>query len=99
VLWNDQSRTYTAVQLAAGVNLAEDFTSNPFSEAFAKVDAAVFAKQNYETIQIKNLFYTPDAKANPDAMAVLTDKVRQPLVDAIATAFVPVTHTIRIQPQ
>jgi len=32
-------------------------------------------------------------------MAALTDKVRQPLVDAIASTFVPVTHTIRIQPE
>jgi len=81
------------------VNLAADFAVNPFSDAFARVDAAVYNKQNYETIQIKNLFYTPDAKADPDAMATLTDKVRQPLVDAIASAFVPVTHTIRIQPE
>jgi hypothetical protein len=99
VTWGQETRDYSAAQLAAGVNLAADFAVNPFSDAFTRVDAAVYAKQNYETIQIKNLFYTPDAKADPDAMAALTDKVRQPLVDAIATAFVPVTHTIRIQPE
>ncbi len=99
VTWGHETREYSAAQLAVGVNLAADFAVNPFSDAFAKVDAAVYNKQNYETIQIKNLFYTPDAKADPDAMAALTDKVRQPLVDAIASAFVPVTHTIRIQPE
>ena len=99
VTWNDQTRIYPAAQLAAGVNLAGDFAVNPFSDAFGRVDTAVFAKQNYETMQIKSLFYTPDAKSDPEAMAVLTDKVRQPLVNAIATAFVPVTHTIRIQPE
>jgi lysophospholipase L1-like esterase len=99
VTWGHETHDYSAAQLAAGVNLAADFAINPFSDAFAKVDAAVYNKQNYETIQIKNLFYTPDAKSNPEAMAALTDKVRQPLVDAIASAFVPVTHTIRIQPE
>ena len=83
----------------AGVNLAADFEVNPFSDAFAKVDNAVFTKQNYETIQIKSLFYTPAAKADPDGIAALTDKVREPLVDAIGKSFVPVTHTIKIEPQ
>jgi lysophospholipase L1-like esterase len=99
VTWGHETRDYSAAQLAAGVNLAADFAVNPFSDAFARVDAAVYNKQNYETIQIKNLFYTPDATADPDAMAALTDRVRQPLVDAIASAFVPVTHIIRIQPE
>jgi lysophospholipase L1-like esterase len=97
VMWGDASRTYTAAQLAAGVNLAEDFAENPFSAAFAKVEAAVMAKQTYETRQIKELFHGPEGKADADATAALTEKVRQPLADAIAAAFVPVTHTIRIE--
>ena len=47
--WGEQSRTFTAEQLAHGVNLAAEFASNPFSDAFSKVDAAVAAKQAYET--------------------------------------------------
>jgi hypothetical protein len=97
VTWGSDTRVYTAAQLAAGVNLADDFEANPFSAAFARVDAAVYAKQNYETIQIKSLFYTPAAKADPDGIAALSDHVRAPLVDAIAKSFVPVTHTIRIE--
>lgn len=99
VTWGDETRDYSAAQLAAGVNLAEDFAANPFSAAFAKVDAAVAAKQNYETRQIKELFHGPEGKADAEATAALTEKARQPLADAIATAFVPVTHTIRIQPK
>jgi len=99
VTWGNETRVYSAARLAAGVNLAADFAVNPFSDAFAKVDAAVWAKQNYETVQIKNLFYTPAAKADPDGIAALSDKVRQPLADAIAAAFVPVTHVIRIEPR
>ena len=39
------------------MNLAEDFVHNPFLEAFQKVDAAVAAKQTYETKQIKSIFH------------------------------------------
>jgi lysophospholipase L1-like esterase len=99
VTWGGETHTYTAAQLAAGVNLADDFAVNPFSEAFRRVDDAVLAKQTYETLQIKSLFYTPEAKADPDRIARISDEVREPLVDAIAKAFVPVTHTIRIEPR
>ena len=99
VTWGGETRTYSAAQLAAGVNLADDFVTNPFSAAFARVDAAVADKQKYETRQIKELFHGPEGKADADATAALTEKVRQPLADAIATAFVPVTHTIRIEPK
>ncbi len=99
VTWGDQTHDYSAAQLAAGVNLAEDFAVNPFSAAFAKVDAAVAEKQNYETRQIKELFHGPEGRADADATAALTEKARQPLAEAIVAAFVPVTHTIQIQPK
>jgi lysophospholipase L1-like esterase len=97
VTWGAESRTYSAEQLGKGLNLAEDFAVNPFSDAFGKVDAAVAAKQAYETRQIKDLFHGPEGKADPEATAALTEKVRAPLASAIKTAFVPVTHTIRIE--
>jgi hypothetical protein len=56
VSWGDESKTFTAVQLAGGINLAAEFTSNPFSKAFANVGAAVAARQAYETTEIKNSF-------------------------------------------
>jgi hypothetical protein len=97
VTWGEETHEYSADQLAAGINLAEDFTVNPFSAAFAKVEAAVAEKQKYETRQIKDLFHGPEGSADAEATAALTEKVRQPLADAIAAAFIPVTHTIRIQ--
>ena len=97
VTWGDATRDYSAAQLAAGVNLAEDFAVNPFSAAFAKVDAAVAEQQKYETRQIKDLFHGPEGKADANATADLTEKARQPLANAVAAALVPVTHTIRIQ--
>jgi hypothetical protein len=44
VTWGPETKSYSADHLAQGVNLAADFAANPFSEAFAKVDAAVTAK-------------------------------------------------------
>ncbi len=99
VTWGTETKTYSAEQLAQGVNLAADFVSNPFSEAFTKVDAAVTAKQNYETQQIKGAFRSPEAKADMEGVAAKTETERTPLAAAIKTAFQPVTHTIKIEAQ
>ena len=121
VTWGDETRTYSAEQLARGVNLAADFAVNPFSDAFKKVDDAVKAKQAYEQKQIqrifhdllngkykkaeeiadpeiKKLFDIRDAVGKLDAEAIVkaTETKRAPLAAAIQTAFVPVTHTIKI---
>ena len=96
VTWGSESRTFTAEQLTRGVNLAAEFPCNPFCEAFAKVDAAVAAKQAYETQQIKQAFRSPEAKTDMEGVAAQTEKERAPLAAAIRTAFVPVTHTIKI---
>ena len=97
VAWGDQARSYSAAELQKGVNLADDFPKNPFSAAFAKVDAAVAAKQEYETRQIKTLFHGPEANLDMGAVKRLTERVRAPLVVALRKSFVPVTHTIGIR--
>jgi hypothetical protein len=51
--WGTETKSYSADQLGKGINLAEEFVVNPFSDAFAKVDKAIAAKQAYETKQIK----------------------------------------------
>jgi hypothetical protein len=99
ITWGAHTKAYSSEQLAKGINLAADFEVNPFSEAFAKVDAAVAAKQDYETRQIKTLFHGPEFKLEPAAIVDLTERVRKPLVQAIKTAFVPVTHSIHIVPE
>jgi hypothetical protein len=97
VTWGDTSKTYTAEELAKGINLAADFETNPFSGAFKRVDDAVAKKQAYETRQIKDLFHGPEGQADMTMTAALTEKVRAPLAAAINTAFVPVRHTISIK--
>jgi lysophospholipase L1-like esterase len=99
VSWGNESRTYTVDQLARGINLAAEFPENPFSEPFSKVDSAVAAKQAFETRQIKQAFRSDQAKADMEAVAAQTEKEREPLAEAIKAAFVPVTHTIKIEPQ
>ncbi len=96
VRWGDQSKRFTAEQLAAGVNLAAEFPSNPFCEPFGKVDAAVAAKQAYETKQIKQTFRSAEAKADMEAVAAQTEKERGALAEAIKAAFAPVSHTLKI---
>jgi lysophospholipase L1-like esterase len=96
VTWGTESKVYSAEQLGKGVNLAQDFPANPFTEAFGRVDAAVTAKQAYETRQIKELFHGPEGRADIEATAALTEKARAPLTAAVREAFVPVTHTVRI---
>ncbi len=99
VTWGTETKTFSAEELARGVNLAEQFPCNPFCDAFAKVDAAVAAKQAFETKQIKERFHGPGSKANMPEIVAETENERTPLAAAIKAAFVPVTHTIKIVPQ
>lgn len=107
VTWGTESKTFSAAQLKEGINLAAEFPSNPFNEAFAKVDAAVAAKQDFETTEIKHDF-RPQEIQNPnrDEIAAQTWKVmgqdekkHEELAAAVRGAFVPVTHVIRISAQ
>jgi len=97
VTWGTQSKKFTADQLARGVNLGEEFPVNPFCAAFGKVDAAIAAKQAYETKQIKERFRSPEAKSNMEAVAAETEQQREPLAQAVSASFIPVTHTLKIQ--
>jgi hypothetical protein len=97
VTWGVQSRVYTAAALEAGVNLADDFVVNPFSQQFRRVDEAVARKQAYETRQIKDLFHGPEGRVDMENTALLTEKVRQGLSAAIEREFLPVRHTLDIE--
>jgi len=98
VEWGDQSKEYSASELAAGINLAEEFPQNPFSAAFDRVDQAVAAKQAYETGQVKKVFHGPRGKADMDKAVAETEAQRKPLADAVHAAMVPVAHEITITP-
>ncbi|MGC9326186.1 MAG: SGNH/GDSL hydrolase family protein, partial [Candidatus Hinthialibacter sp.] len=95
--WGESSKTYSAAELAEGVNLAQDFQINPFSEAFKQVDDAVAVKQAYETKQIKQLFHGEEGRVDMEMTAALTEKVRDHFVQAVQSAYKPVRHTIQIE--
>ncbi|MBI3416143.1 MAG: SGNH/GDSL hydrolase family protein [Verrucomicrobia bacterium] len=97
ITWGAESHSYSAEQLGKGVNLAADFVNNPFTDAFNKVDAAVAAKQAYETKQIKELFHGDEGKRDMAATVAASEQTRAPLAEAIKIAFVPVRHTIKIE--
>jgi hypothetical protein len=99
VTWGEQSRNYSAKELARGVNLAADFAVNPFWEAFEKVDNAVAAKQGYETKQIKESFRSQAARTDMEAVVKKTEEERAKLAAEIPKRFVPVEYAIRIEPK
>jgi lysophospholipase L1-like esterase len=98
ITWGNSCENFSAAQLARGVNLAAEFPSNPFCEAFAKVDAAVAAKQAFETKEIKERFRSAEANADLAGVVAQCEKERAPLAAAVKSAFVPVTHTLKIEP-
>ena len=101
VTWGTGYRTYTREQLAKGVNLADDFILSPFTDAFNRVDAAVAAKEAYETRQVKMLMHGDEGQVDMETTVALTEKARQRYVDALAATLEPVRHSIKIaaQPQ
>ncbi len=96
VTWGDISREYSAEQLAGGVQLPVDFPENPFCEAFDRVDAAVAAKQAFETIQVKKIFHGREGRDDFAKAVADTEAQRAPLAAAIAHAMTPVSHKITI---
>jgi hypothetical protein len=97
--WGAESKTFSKEDLEKGVNLAEEFVENPFCAAFKKVDAAVYAKQQFETKQIKQIFHGKEGKTDMDAAVKTTETERDKLVAAVKAAFVPVEHDIVIEAQ
>lgn len=109
VTWGDQSKEFTGEQLAAGINLAEQFLQNPFSGPFKAVEAKIRDKQNYETSLYKGFFANYDLmqtamqEQDPTAADSLA-KIREAMIardarmaDAAVASVVPVTHTIKIE--
>jgi len=107
VTWGNGSKTYTADELKAGVNLAADFPDNPFATTFQSVSTQVLQKQSAETALIKNLLRSMNASAqylpsdkDKEAIAQLTESIKK-RDETLATetrAWVkPLTHTITIE--
>ncbi len=105
VTWGTQSKNFTAAQLSQGINLAEEFSENPFSQPFAKVDQLVRDQQAFETVLVKTYLHVmtqfktfagPDADAldRIAASGVARDKE---LFTAANAAVTPVDYTLHIE--
>ncbi len=107
VAWGASSKVFARADLERGINLAAEFPENPFREAFLRVDAAVGAKQAFETVMIKNyVTHIPrlvqalgdDAQtvaAVQDLRARLWARQAR-LTGEVRAAFVPVRHTLTV---
>ncbi len=105
VTWGAESKEFARAELEKGINLAAEFPENPFSDAFKKVDAAVAAKQAFETTMVKQCFHDPaltgrmisdDPEAAAAAKTVLAklQAKQDTLAKAVREAVVPVKHKI-----
>jgi len=106
VVWGKGSKEFTAAQLEKGINLAAEFSDNPFGEAFAKVEERIVEQQKVETVLSNVLMnrlaayvhHIPAMKDLTDQLAPAIAKKSKEARDATAAAVKPVTHTINIHP-
>ena len=105
VTWGEESHEFTKEQLAAGINLAAEFSKTPFDESFKGVMNAVATKQAYETSIIKGMIsnfrsFNVEVQKDPE-LAALLDGLRRKLLSTHSqleaqtrSAFAPVRHAI-----
>ena len=98
VTWGATARIYSAQQLAKGINLAADFEVNPFSEAFRKVDEAIAGKEGFEIGQIQQIVHSARGRSDKEAVVRKSEVEHAVRAAAVQAAFVPVKHTLRIEP-
>jgi hypothetical protein len=109
VTWGEESREFTKEQLAAGINLAAEFSKTPFDGPFKTVMNAVAAKQAYETNIIKGMIsnfraFSAETAGDPE-LAALFEGLRKKFASKHSqleaetrAAFVPVRHALTVRP-
>lgn len=98
VTWGTETKTFTSEQLRDGINLAAEFQDNPLVAPFKAIQAAVTAKQTYETKQIKSLVHGKEGEADMEGTFATTEKERADFVDKLEKTVHPVEHTLMIEP-
>jgi hypothetical protein len=109
ITWGGVSKEFTADQLAKGVNLAAEFAqNNPFMPQFTAVDNFVHIEQDQEQSLTQELmfqvprfksFIAPGVDAQFDQIVAAGMAQHQKLFTAAASLVIPVTHTIKIEPE
>ena len=107
VTWGNESKSFSRQDLESGINLADQFINNPFSEPFRKLDGLIAAKQNYETPMIKEVIHNfgvaerllGEKEGEESALEPLRKKLYdkyEKLHEAVRAGMVPVKHTLTI---
>jgi hypothetical protein len=110
VAWGAASKSFTKEELEKGVNLADQFIENPFSEPFKKLDGLIGNKENFETTMIKgcinqfpNMLNALDRDAEVQSVIEMLRKKffekYEKLHVAVHEAVAPVKHTLTITPE
>jgi hypothetical protein len=101
VTWGSETKQFTSDQLAAGINLAEQFDHTPFDSTFAKVMSAVQNKQDYETFMIKGTanYNGNDNGGNVDTNMIAVESEKDAALKALIAPVPPViTGTMMVYP-
>jgi hypothetical protein len=108
ITWGGATKEYTADELAKGINLAAEFVqNNPFMNQFTAVDNAVHLQEDQEQCLTQFFLfqvprfkaYIPGADTAFDQLVAAGIAQHQKLFNAAAALVIPVTHTIKIEPQ
>jgi lysophospholipase L1-like esterase len=105
VTWGAASKSFSKEELEKGVNLAAEFSDNPFVEPFRKVESMIGAKQQFETGMIKSMITSfpriVDSMGKDKAVEASIEALRKQLFDthekmdaSVRTVLLPVKHTI-----
>jgi len=106
VTWGADSKTFTADELARGVNLSAEFPEHPLREPFLAVEEKIVEKQAFETVAVKDLLhdlplwkeYVPELA---DTYRTLEESLLQKCADLrrqTRDAVKPVAHKLVIKP-
>ena len=95
VTWGKSSKTFSATELAKGVNLAAEFLDNPFSEPFKAVESKVRRQQEDDAQGMKAV---PEEQVTLEKLADCVVKKARALEATAQGAVKPVKHTLKIEP-
>jgi len=109
VEWGTESKEFTKEQLTAGINLAAEFHATPFDGNFGEYLNRLGAKQNFETIAIKQMvtnFRSFSGEMEKDKeIAAAFDTLRSKLAarqlildDEARKVLTPVKHFLKVTP-
>lgn len=106
VTWGDESREFSAAELAKGINLAAEFPKNPFCAPFSEAEQAIRAQQTFQTPMIKKLVNAapafkemlPQQQALVEELIAAAQKREEDLSAASRAAVKPVRHHILVAP-